>query len=335
VLPFHIRFQSIAGGISTGIIRLAITLPDRFFILYGHFLFTGVLFTWVLIKNMTRIRKSASGKNVKAPRQNWAATFKSLAAWASEPDMFVFVLFAAGCLLIIIPELVYVRDIYEGGWPRANTMFKLTYQGYILFTLAIGYAVVRIRGAKDEIKINKGLRGCLTLCVALPLLFTLPKPFGGRAIDDYYHVTSGGAYQGLDGLAFINKNAPGDYAAITWLNENVKGTAVVLTASGNTYTEYGRVNMATGLPTVANSRTHEWLWRNDIEAYDRRKNEVTRMYESSDIDEVRALIKKYDVSYVLVGPLEQDAYESLNESMWENLGRVVSDTDETRLYQIK
>ena len=35
--------------------------------------------------------------------------------------------------LILIPEIVYVRDIYEKTAPRANTMFKLTYQAYILF----------------------------------------------------------------------------------------------------------------------------------------------------------------------------------------------------------
>ena len=35
--------------------------------------------------------------------------------------------------LVLIPELVYVRDIYENGNARANTMFKLTYQAYIMF----------------------------------------------------------------------------------------------------------------------------------------------------------------------------------------------------------
>lgn len=41
--------------------------------------------------------------------------------------------------LIAIPEFVYVRDIYENGHARANTMFKLTYQAYMLFGMTMGY----------------------------------------------------------------------------------------------------------------------------------------------------------------------------------------------------
>ena len=36
-------------------------------------------------------------------------------------------------------ELVYVKDIYEGTNARANTMFKLTYQAFIMFTVCSGY----------------------------------------------------------------------------------------------------------------------------------------------------------------------------------------------------
>ena len=46
--------------------------------------------------------------------------------------------------LVLIPELVYVRDIYENGNARANTMFKLTYQAYILFGMTMGYGIYRM-----------------------------------------------------------------------------------------------------------------------------------------------------------------------------------------------
>ena len=41
--------------------------------------------------------------------------------------------------LIVISEFVYVRDIYESRNARANTMFKLTYQAYMLFGMTMGY----------------------------------------------------------------------------------------------------------------------------------------------------------------------------------------------------
>ena len=46
----------------------------------------------------------------------------------SVPDLFAIVMGLCAIGLIVIPELVYVRDIYENGNARANTMFKLTYQ---------------------------------------------------------------------------------------------------------------------------------------------------------------------------------------------------------------
>lgn len=45
------------------------------------------------------------------------------------PDLFAVVMGLCAIGLVLIPELVYVRDIYENGNARANTMFKLTYRG--------------------------------------------------------------------------------------------------------------------------------------------------------------------------------------------------------------
>ena len=45
---------------------------------------------------------------------------------------------------VLIPELVYVRDIYENGNARANTMFKLTYQAYIMFGMTMAYVIFRL-----------------------------------------------------------------------------------------------------------------------------------------------------------------------------------------------
>ena len=49
------------------------------------------------------------------------------------PDLFAVIMGLCAIGLVLIPELVYVRDIYESGNARANTMFKLTYQAYIMF----------------------------------------------------------------------------------------------------------------------------------------------------------------------------------------------------------
>ena len=59
-------------------------------------------------------------------------------------DLFAIIMGLCAIGLVVIPEFVYVRDIYENGNARANTMFKLTYQAYILFGMTMGYGIYRM-----------------------------------------------------------------------------------------------------------------------------------------------------------------------------------------------
>ena len=54
-----------------------------------------------------------------------------------EISIFAMSLCAIG--LVILPEIIYVKDIYTEIYARSNTMFKLTYQAFILFGLSIGF----------------------------------------------------------------------------------------------------------------------------------------------------------------------------------------------------
>ncbi len=56
----------------------------------------------------------------------------------------ILLLFICAFGLILAPEFIYVRDIYENGFARANTMFKFTYQASILLGLALPSACVGI-----------------------------------------------------------------------------------------------------------------------------------------------------------------------------------------------
>ena len=66
----------------------------------------------------------------------------------SVPDLFGIVMGLCAIGLIVIPELVYVRDIYENRNARANTMFKLTYQAYIMFGIMMAYILVSITATR-------------------------------------------------------------------------------------------------------------------------------------------------------------------------------------------
>ena len=49
-----------------------------------------------------------------------------------------------------------MKDIYENGYARSNTMFKLTYQAFIFFGIAMAYAIVRMLIWKGR-KLARGL----------------------------------------------------------------------------------------------------------------------------------------------------------------------------------
>ena len=120
---------------------------------------------------------------------------------------------------------------------------------------------------------------------------------------------------------------PDDYLATKWLNENISGNPVVLEANGDSYTDYQRVSVITGLPTVLGWRTHEWLWKSNPQILDVRAADIQTIYTSTNEDEVRDLISFYNISYIYVGKLELEKFENVNHQLIKSLGTVFSNRE--------
>ena len=219
--------------------------------------------------------------------------------------------------LVLIPELVYVEDIYSGDYKRANTMFKLTYQAFVMFGISFGYIFPRLI-EYGRTKLQK-----IVAIIGL-IIFLSTLGYFGTAVKSWYgNIFDGQAYKGLDAAAFMEEEMPEDYLATNWLNENVEGNPVVLEANGDSYTKYQRVSVITGLPTVLGWHTHEWLWKSDPGILDVRVKDVEDIYTSNDSNLVKELIDKYDISYIYVGELEVDKYGWVNHSLLQSLGEIV------------
>lgn len=237
-------------------------------------------------------------------------------------DLFIATIGLCGIGLILMPEVIYVQDIYSGDYKRANTMFKLTYQAYIMFGLCMGYIIIRYmlhaRNLKRKI-----------IGVVSAILFITTVCYANNAIKSWYgDVFKYKNYKTLDASAFMEKESMDDYLATKWLNENIQGTPVVLEAQGDSYTFYQRVSVITGLPTVMGWKTHEWLWRSDeTGAYpaicEERSRDIEAIYNAQNPEDAKQLLEKYNVSYVYVGALEREKYTSLNEEVMRSLGEVV------------
>lgn len=257
----------------------------------------------------------------KCPPLRWLARTR-------RQDVYVAVLCLCALGLIALPELVYVRDIYEETSARSNTMFKLTYQAFILLGISLGFILIRFLADKSY----KWIRAAGALGIAGVLLtagytVTAVKQWNGRVWDRQ-------DYQGLNATAYLEDQYPQDAPAIRWLQENIEGSPVVLEANGDSYSDYCRVSAMTGLPTILGWYTHEWLWRENTEDLNEKSAQIERIYTSADEGEVREFLEEYQVEYIFVGQMEREKYSALNEFLLRGLGEAVFD-DESLIIHVE
>lgn len=232
-------------------------------------------------------------------------------------SLIVTLLFAFGTFLIVIPEFFYIKDIYPGHF-RANTMFKLGYQAYIMMSLASVYSIWRLRHMEHVI-LRRTSRIVSFCMVALVLIYMR------LAVEAYY-----GQMQrptDLDGSTWIKNSYPETHEVIQYLNTKVTGQPVVLEAQGDSYTDYNVVSAYTGLPTVAGWWVHEWLWRGTSDIVGKRIPDIEQIYRSTDEAVTRQLLQKYRVDYVIVSELERKKYNvgelKIDEEKFAKMGRIV------------
>lgn len=328
-LPFNMAFDNMAGGIRFTEDR---TLPHQFFVLWGYQLtLTIIFFIYILYTEQNiKLKREYSKKRQKIRSEmTLIARIQNVLDKNPIEDVFAVILCVSAIGLLIIPEIVYVKDIYSAEHKRANTMFKLTYQAFIMFGLAAGYIFIRIRRQSHRNWRITAAKIIAIIMIALPMIY----PF--YAIPSWYRHLDPERYEGLDGLAFMKKEHPDDYDLVIWLRENVQGQPAILEANGDSYSYYGRISMSTGLPTIQGWYVHEWLWRNDFNIVNERVEEVKTVYESVDIDMTRKILGKYQIKYIVIGQPERDSFPELNEEKLLALGNVVFERPEVKLIEIE
>lgn len=342
-LPFTINFQS--GAIVKGIgilcapswlIKIGKIGPFLFeanhcqrsfwwqlMILYGFFYFFVIVFLLFLKTGYKKLTNSSK---------------------------FILCLIFVSTLLIVIPEFAYLKDIYPQHY-RANTMFKLVYQSFIMLSLSCAYIIYNLLKSKKRV-------------IFLPIigLFFIPIfIFPYFAFQSYYQFPPNivppcsqylnpicafsilqkniladiSNYKGLDGLAYLKNQNVEDYAAINWMNQNITGQPIIVEAQGDSYTDYERISANTGLPTILGWTVHEWLWRGSYDIPAPRIEEVKTIYETADPQVAAYILQKYKTRFVYVGSLERQKYPNLSEDKFKLLGKVVFEKNNSRLYKLR
>ena len=137
----------------------------------------------------------------------------------------------------------------------------------------------------------------------------------------------------LDGLAFLQQNNPGEYAAIQWLRDEAPWGRIV-EAVGDDYSDFGRISSSTGLPTVLGWKGHELQWRSSTPSFNSREDDVRTIYSSDDLSEVFELLAGYDIRYVYLGPRERRIYGGGNLAGADEFLIAVFDQDGVIIYQV-
>lgn len=241
-------------------------------------------------------------------------------------DLYIFLLYGCGIGLLVVPEFFYIKDIYPAHF-RANTMFKLGYQAFIMMSIASTYTFFRIKTLQNPKKL------VLTIFFLIPFLFIALYPL--YSIPSYYGKLNKPIE--LDGSLWMKQDFPQDKEIVDYINKNIPTQMVILEAQGDSYTDFNKISAYTGMPTVAGWWVHEWLWRGSSDIVGLRIPDIVSIYESRDLALTKSLLSKYNVSYVIVSSPEKEKYPNLNESKFNILGKRIftSSNGVGALYQIE
>lgn len=259
----------------------------------------------------------------------------------SPATAFALLLIGAGAVLTLVPDFLYLRDNFG---VRINTVFKLYYQGWLLFSLAGGFAVWSLlagRAPAFERSLVPSI-GRLLLATIIFVLFAAGMiypwlAFQTRALDDDLDrrvvkaqrdacmETPGAECPTLPPLTldgrptFAGFLGSGEYQVVECFAALDRSADAIIAEApfpGGYNPSYSRFSALTGTPTLMGWQGHEGQWRGPTypEVTDaRRENgqyrdrilDVQELYTTQDWDRAWAIIDRYGIDYIVVGGAER------------------------------
>ena len=280
---------------------------------------------WTLAHRDSEAMRVAVDRDL-APQWNGAA-----------PALFFLAVAAA---LVMGAELFHVVDIFGGALRRMNTLFKLSYQAWILLAVVGGFALWFVTARWNRSRAH-GRIGLAAWTAALALLFgaALYYPAAGiasRSVEQPRFT--------LDGLAYLQEQSPADYEAVQWALANTLRDAVILEAAivpcgsgvcNDWSPDLARIASATGRPTILGWEGHERQWRSEGSVdFPKRQADVRSIYETPDPAAAAPLLREYGVDYVVVGPRERAVYGEAGAAKFAALGDPVFQAGDIVIHRV-
>ena len=261
----------------------------------------------------------------------------AMAAWSAIHEAktrgatgkaFALALATLALLLILGPELLHVNDSFGGQDERMNTVFKLYYQAWVMLAAVSGYSIYYWLTTRAGL-----VRPIRTLSTAWAVS-ALALAACGLYLTAGMAATETGGEPTLDGLEYVNRVRPDEYAAIEYVkNEAPEGSAIL--ESVGEWFDAGLISRGTGVPTIINWPGHELQWRGASEELGERQADVATIYSTTDEDEARILLDKYDVEYVYVGPRERAAHDGPGLEKFGKFMDVAFERGDVAIYRLR
>jgi YYY domain-containing protein len=246
----------------------------------------------------------------------------------SDAGPFTLMLFGVGALLAFAVEFVYLLDQFG---TRMNTVFKLYYQAWAIWGVAAAYAVYHLWQSSERLTSavsRVGFAGLAAISIVAGVVYpalAIQSGTVGRPIAPT-----------LDASAPTREvYAPDEAAAIDWLERNADGTAVILETEGQSYRDNtSRVSAWSGVPSVLGWVGHEGQWRGNYDDIAPRQPDIDRIYNTTDSALALALMQKYNVVYVYVGPNEAAKYPPQGLAKFNAIMEVAFQRGNSTLYRL-
>ncbi|MGA9398276.1 MAG: DUF2298 domain-containing protein [Anaerolineaceae bacterium] len=261
----------------------------------------------------------------------------------SDAKRIVLFLTGTALTLTLAVELIVLKDDIG----RMNTVFKFYLQAWTLFAVSTAAAftwTIQVIN-KWNFRWRSIWQAGVMVLIAGAALFPLTA-----ARDKIQDRMAPETPPSLDGMTYMQYAVyddmgllmylESDYYAIQWMQDNIKGSPVIVEGNTPEYRWGSRFTIYTGLPGVVGWNWHQRQQRavQQETVVTQRIADISEFYNTVNRVMAMGFLKKYDVSYIVVGQLEKAYYPGAGLDkfpLWKNaLWREVYNDGLTAIYEV-